>query len=104
MKVAKKQNLKLLSFYFGHLRSRKFGAMTDNVNLQLRCAPAPTELVAKCCFDEVARGCIYNFRTLTNEQNIHGTYEDLFPLVCSWISSPLGLTVNILQSGTPTSL
>jgi len=32
------------------------------------------------------------------------TYEDLLPLVCSCMSSPLGLTVKILQSGTPTSL
>lgn len=32
------------------------------------------------------------------------TYEDLLPLVLSWMSSPFGLTVNSLVSGTPTSL
>lgn len=32
------------------------------------------------------------------------TYDDLFPLVLSCISSPLGFTVNILQSGTPTCM
>lgn len=78
--------------------------MTGDVDLQLRRAPALPELVAKYCFDVVERGRMYNFRPLSGEKNIHGTYEDLFPLVCSWISSPLGLTVNIRQTGTPTSL
>lgn len=32
------------------------------------------------------------------------TYEDILVLACSWMSSPLGLTVKILSSGTPTSL
>lgn len=32
------------------------------------------------------------------------TYEDMLVLACSWMSSPLGLTVKILFSGTPTSL
>lgn len=47
---------------------------------------------------------ILQIRRSMAEQNMHSTYEDLLPLVCSWISSPLGLTVKILQSGTPTSL
>lgn len=51
-----------------------------------------------------AEQMILQIRLSMAEQNIHSTYEDLLPLVCSWISSPLGLTVNILQSGTPTSL
>ena len=49
---------------------------------------------------------------LTPGPQLHGTraekwectYEDLFPLVLSCISSPLGFTVKILQSGTPTCL
>lgn len=56
------------------------------------------------CTDYHNNKHILQFRSLTVEVNIHSTHEDLFPLVCSWISSPFGLTVNILQSGTPTSL
>lgn len=56
------------------------------------------------CTDYRNNKHILQFRSLTVEVNIHSTHEDLFPLVCSWISSPFGLTVNILQSGTPTSL
>lgn len=33
-----------------------------------------------------------------------GTYDDMLVLACSWMSSPLGFTVKILFSGTPTSL
>lgn len=96
--VGKKRNLTLLScFLFGHSRARKHGVAHDDVNRQLRTAPRS--------FDEVERGRMDTIlEHLTGERRIRGTHEDLFPLVCSWISSPLGLTVNIRQSGTPTSL
>lgn len=38
----------------------------------------------------------------TNKQPV--THDEMLVLACSWISSPLGLTVNILFKGMPTSL
>lgn len=48
-------------------------------------------------------GWLQSYFYVTLQINVR-TYEDLLPLVCSCMSSPLGLTVKILQSGTPTSL
>lgn len=44
----------------------------------------------------------YKITLITEKEN--RAYEDTLVLACSCISSPFGLTVNILFSGTPTSL
>lgn len=53
IKVDNKQNLQLLLSFWSCEGRKTCCVLPEVVDLQLRCAPAPPELVAKCCLDDV---------------------------------------------------